>query len=429
VEALDRRAAERVRVRRVVGRAVDVAAQPAEVVVERAVLLHQHHDGVDGNLVAVQAAGIGRRRRVAGAEGAGWRRLLRADGRGGGEGEGGDQAGGWRHRRRIGPRTAGDLSHSWNGSHLEWNEGAMDGFTTVNANPQDPTGSRAMGYYTARDLPFYCSLYRTFAISDRHFCSLLGPTYPNRYYLLTGTSFGHVKNTLPNFSTSDYAQPTIFEQLDAADVSWALYYSDAPFAFVFGYPRAHFGTNFKPITQYYADAAAGALPQVAFVDPAFLEGEGQNDEHPPINVQKGQLFVAGVVNALMASPQWTRSALFITYDEHGGYWDHVPPPMACAPDAIGPIGGSPWTFDRYGVRVPVVVVSPYAKRHYVSHTVTDQTTGLRFIQTQHDLPALTKRDANASPLLEMFDFENPPFMKPPKLRKAKIDAKRAAECP
>ena len=146
-------------------------------------------------------------------------------------------------------------------------------------------------------------------------------------------------------------------------------------------------------------------------------------------MQKGQLFVAGVVNALMTSPQWTRSALFVTYDEHGGYWDHVPPPMACAPDAIGPIGGSPWTFDRYGVRVPFVVVSPYAKRHYVSHTVTDQTAVLRFIQTRHDLPALTKRDANASPLLEMFDFENPPFMKPPKLRKAKIDAKRAAECP
>ncbi len=332
------------------------------------------------------------------------------------------------HQKKL-CETAGDLSHSWNGSHAEWNNGAMDGFTTVNANANDPTGSRAMGFYTSRDLPFYYSLYRTFAMSDRHFCSLLGPTYPNRYYLLTGTSFGQIKNTIPNLGGSDYSQPTIFEQLDAAGVSWKLYYSDLPFAFLFGYVRAHAGTNLAPIAQYFVDAAAGALPQVAFIDPAFSEGEGQNDEHPPINVQKGQQFVASVVNALMASPHWSRSALFITYDEHGGYWDHVPPPMACVPDAIAPIGGSTWGFDRYGVRVPFVAVSPYSKRHYVSHTVTDQTSVLRFIQTRHDLPALTARDANADPLLDMFDFQNPPFMKPPKLKPAKLDPKRAAECP
>ncbi|MBY0280087.1 alkaline phosphatase family protein [Candidatus Binatia bacterium] len=332
------------------------------------------------------------------------------------------------HQKKL-CETAGDLSHSWNGSHNEWNNGAMDGFTTVNANSADPTGSRTMGYYTARDLPFYYSLYRTFAISDRHFCSLLGPTYPNRYYLLTGTSFGHINNAFPNFGAGEWTQPTIFEQLDAAGVTWTLYYSDLPFALLFGYGRDHSATNFKPIAQYFTDAAAGTLPQVTFVDPAFLEGEDENDEHPPSNVQKGQEFTSRIVGALMSSPQWSRSALFITYDEHGGYWDHVPPPLACAPDAIGPIGGSTWGFDRYGVRVPFVVVSPYAKRHYVSHTVTDQTSVLRFIQTRHDLPALTARDANADPLLEMFDFANPPFVKPPKLKPAKIDAKRALDCP
>ena len=321
-----------------------------------------------------------------------------------------------------------DLSHSWNGTHSEWNNGAMDGFTAANVDPSDPSGARTMGYYKRQDIPYYYGLYRTFAMSDRHFCAVLGPTYPNRYYLLTATSFGQIKNTIPNLGGPDYTQQTIFEQLDAAGISWRLYFSDLPFAFLFGYVRNNGSTNLRSIDDYFADAAAGTLPQVAFIDPAF-EGEGENDEHPPANVQKGQEFVSRVVSALTTSPQWSKSALFITYDEHGGFWDHVPPPPACAPDAIAPIGGSPWSFDRYGIRVPFVVVSPYARRHYVSHTVTDQTSILRFIETRHDLPALTARDANADPLLEMFDFEKPPFMKPPRLPKAKIDPVRAAECP
>jgi phospholipase C len=322
-----------------------------------------------------------------------------------------------------------DLSHSWNGSHTQWNNGAMDGFTATNTHASDPTGSRTMGFYTAHDIPYYYSLYRTFAMSDRHFCSLLGPTYPNRYYLLTGTSFGQIKNTIPDFATNAYAQPSIFEQLDAAGITWSLYYSDLPFAILFSHVRNTGNDNLKPIAQYFVDAANGALPQVTFIDPAFLAGETESDEHPPSNVQKGQQFVSRVVAALMGSPQWTSSALFITYDEHGGYWDHVVPPLACTPDAITPLGGSIWNFDRYGFRVPFVVVSPYSRRHFVSHTVTDQTSVLRFIQTRHDLPALTARDANADPLLEMFDFANPPFMKPPKLKPAKIDLKRSAACP
>ncbi|MEW6270701.1 MAG: alkaline phosphatase family protein [Thermodesulfobacteriota bacterium] len=322
-----------------------------------------------------------------------------------------------------------DLSHSWNGSHRQWNEGAMDGFTASNVHPTDPSGARTMGYYTRRELPYYYRLYRTFATSDRHFCSMLGPTYPNRFYLLSGTSFGQIGNVIPNLGGPEYTQPSIFEQLDQAGITWRLYFSDVAFGILYGYVRATGADNLKPLADYFADAAAGTLPQVSFIDPAFFAGEERTDEHPPANVQKGQQFVASVVGALTSSPQWTRSALFITYDEHGGYWDHVPPPPACPPDGIGPIGGSPWAFDRYGFRVPFLVVSPYARRSYVSHTVTDQTSVLRFIQTRYDLPALTARDANADPLLEMFDFEKPPFMKPPRLPEAKIDPVRAAECP
>jgi phospholipase C len=183
--------------------------------------------------------------------------------------------------------------------------------------------------------------------------------------------------------------------------------------------------NVLPISQYFADAAAGTLPQVAFVDPLFVGSSNtENDEHPTSNIQVGQEFVSRVVNALLASPQWPRSALFLTYDEHGGFYDHVRPRPACLPDGIPPLleaGDDPGAFDRYGFRVPMVVVSPFARSRYVSHRVYDHTSILRFIETRFDLPALTRRDANADPLLRMFDFRQPPFATPPSLPAATID--------
>jgi phospholipase C len=119
-----------------------------------------------------------------------------------------------------------DVNHGWNGSHEQWNGGAMDGFTSTNAGAADPSGERAMGYYTKRELPYYHKLYRTFAIGDRYFASVLGPTYPNREYLLLGTSFGRIRNGL---DLAD-ATKTIFESLDEAGVSWTIYYEQFPFA-------------------------------------------------------------------------------------------------------------------------------------------------------------------------------------------------------
>jgi phospholipase C len=324
-----------------------------------------------------------------------------------------------------------DVDHSWNGTHRAWNNGAMDGFAAENVDPADPTGSRAMHYFTKRELPFYYKLYSTFATSDRHFCSVLGPTFPNRHYLLTGTSFGRIRNDLPDASAGEFSQRTIFESLDEAGVSWKIYDAQVAFALLYGYVRSH-ADHVHPIADYFADAAAGTLPQVAFIDPIFLGDENtENDEHPPANVQVGQAFVASIVGALTSSPAWSRSALLITYDEHGGFWDHVPPPPACIPDDIPPMlrpNDVPAAFDRYGIRVPLVVVSPFARARYVSHTNTDQTSILRFIETRFDLPALTRRDANADPLLEMFDFDRPPFVVPPRLPPAIVDPKKAAAC-
>ena len=312
-----------------------------------------------------------------------------------------------------------DLEHGWNATHREWNGGAMDGFAIENADPADPSGARTMGHYRKRDLKFYHKLYRTFAMSDRHFCSVLGPTFPNRHYLLSGTSAGHIRNDLVTATHT-----SVFESLDAAAVTWKIYASDLAFGLLYTYVQAH-QANVAPIAQFYIDAAAGVLPQVTFVDPLFFGDEtNQTDEHPPSNVQLGQAFVAGVVQAMFQSPNWQDSALFITYDEHGGFYDHVPPPPACEPDAVPPNlqpGDVVAAFDRYGIRVPFVVVSPFARRKYVSHTVTDQTSVLRFIETRFDLPALTNRDANASPMLDLFDFAAPPFMIPPQLPAATIN--------
>ncbi|HEX3622707.1 MAG TPA: alkaline phosphatase family protein [Acidimicrobiales bacterium] len=315
-----------------------------------------------------------------------------------------------------------DLEHSWTGTHAEVGGGAMSGFTTANVTSADPTGARTMGYYTAADLPYYYSLYNTFAMGDRYFSSVQGPTFPNRFYLLAGTSFGHIQNDLAPLD--GFTQRSIFNLLDEAKVSWKVYFSEIPFAAEFSYVRAHALGHLEPITQYYLDAATGHLPQVSFVDPILIGPPSvENDEHPPSNVQVGEAFTAGVIGSLMHGPDWSSSALFLTYDEHGGFYDHVAPPAAPVPDAIAPMlgtGDAAAAFDHYGVRVPAVVVSPYSRAHFVSHVVHDHTSILRFIETRFGLPALTNRDAQADPMLEFFDFSHPSFAVPPKLAAAPV---------
>ena len=322
-----------------------------------------------------------------------------------------------------------DVNHSWTGTHQEIDGGRMDGFTAANAIPEDPTGSRAMGFYDERDFPFYYALYNRFAIGDRYFASVPGPTFPNREYLLAGTSFGHIQNDLP---ADGLPGRSIFNLLDEAGVSWRIYFSDLPAGFLLSYVPAHAAGHVFPVAQYFADAAAGRLPQVAFVDPRFSGGNNvESDEHPPANVQVGQQFTAGVIDALFASPLWSSSALFLTYDEHGGYFDHLAPPAAAPPDDIAPMlsaGDVPAGFDLFGIRVPVVVVSPFARPHFVSHRVNDHTSILRFIETRFGLPALTRRDAAANPMLEFFDFSRRSFAAPPGLPAAVVDPARAAVC-
>lgn len=331
----------------------------------------------------------------------------------------------------------GDLNHSWNGTHQEWDNGAMDGFTaandssSANADPADPSGARSMGFYDQTDLPFYYGLYNTFATNDHYFSSVLSQTFPNRLYLYAGTSFGHIRNDV--FGST---QKSVFELLDQGSVSWKIYADQYPLSYgslLFKYVSDRASQHVFPMSQYYSDAAAGTLPNVSFVDPTITQPPKQaTDEHPSADVQLGQQFVANVINGLMASPNWSTSALFLTYDEHGGFYDHVAPPPAPVPDNIPPMlqsGDTPGAFDRYGIRVPVAVVSPFAKSHYVSHVVDDHTSILRFIELRFGLPALTNRDVNADPMLDMFDFSTPHFASPPTLPAAVVDPGRLAACP
>ena len=291
-----------------------------------------------------------------------------------------------------------DTTHDWGPVHLQYDDGLMDGFDVTNA----PGGARAMGYYDQTDIPYYYWMASTFSTSDRYFSSLLGPTWPNRFFFYGATSWG--RTSTPD--TPPLNENKILNELDTAGRTWQIYSEGTTsFAIVFGPMYA--GTS---MTQFFTDVANDALPDVAILDPTF-SGSGEDDEHPPTDMQLGQALSASIVSALMAQPSvWASTVFFQVYDEHGGYYDHVPPPPACVPDGYTP---PDYAFDRYGIRVPVMVVSPFVKAGYVSHLVMDHTSIDRFIENRFDLPAMTARDANAWPMLDMFDFESPPFATPP----------------
>jgi phospholipase C len=298
----------------------------------------------------------------------------------------------------------------WNASHLSFDHGRNAGFVRA-------SGPVAMGYWTGDDIPFYHSLASTFPLADRWFSSCLAQTYPNRRFLLAGTAAGIVSTSIEALTAPPPPNGNIMERLDAHGISWRDYYSDLPGVGVLIQYAGQHADNLSPIAQFFTDAAAGTLPFLSFVDPLF---NGGGSEENPDDIQVGETFAASVVNAAMAGPGWPHTVLVWFYDEHGGYYDHVPPPRAIKPDDIKPDimvpPDMPGGYDRYGFRVPAVVVSPYARPNYVSHRVRDHTAILKFIETKWNLGALTYRDANADDLLDCLDFRNPPaFLQPPTL--------------
>jgi phospholipase C len=300
----------------------------------------------------------------------------------------------------------------WVRSHTSFANGRNDGFVKA-------SGPVSMGYWDGASIPFYYALARQFPLCDRYFCSTLAQTYPNRRFVIAGTASGVVSTDISNVTKFAPANGTIFDRLHAHGITWRDYASDLPGVAVIANTANTYGKNLAPIAQFHTDAAAGTLPSVSFVDPRFETDPAESEENPD-DISYGENFVAKVVNSVLHSPNWKSTVLVYTYDEHGGYYDHVAPPPAVKPDNIPPgidvdkpIVGA---YDRYGFRVPTVIVSPFAKRNYVSHQVHDHTSILKLIETKWNLGALTYRDANASNLLDSLDLEGPPaFADPPSL--------------
>lgn len=331
-----------------------------------------------------------------------------------------------------------NTSDSWYEAHQDFNlfnissnTPTMDGFawgaggdanyanTVQPGSDKDTDGIRGLGFYDGNDLVYHYWLATQFATSDRWFAPGPMETEPNKMYLVAATSAGHVHKP-----TSSVNVPTIFSLLDAANVTWKVYYSaqpsDAILNFFQPYASQH-SANIVPVSQYFSDLQNGTLPAVAMIEPPFNAG---SDEHPGIgnNIQQGVALTKQYVDALMNSSSWKDSAFIITFDESGGLYDHVPPPTSGVPNPDGitpqdlimqPPADPPGDFTRYGFRVPLMVVSPFTKKNYVSHTVTDSTAILRLIEERFNLPNLTKRDAVAMDMTEFFDFAGVPWATPP----------------
>jgi phospholipase C len=301
------------------------------------------------------------------------------------------------------------VSQSWTATHRQIDSGRMDGFLFDD-------NRNAMRYWDGSDLPFYWSLASTFPLCDRWFASAPAQTYPNRMYLQAATCQDLISTDTTKVATMPHpAGGTIWDKLNAFGIPWRDYAYDLPDVLLFPQTFSANVDKIRNFPQFLADCAAGTLPAVSIVS----AGVEAYTEENPADIQLGEAFSSSVINAVMHSPAWPRTALLFMYDEHGGYYDHVPPPRAIPPDdippGVAPAPGAPAAWDRYGVRVPAYVISPWARRNYVSHVVHDHTSVLRFIETKFNLGALTRRDANADNLLDCFDFHRPAFLEPPTL--------------
>ncbi|MCI4351547.1 MAG: alkaline phosphatase family protein [Thermoplasmata archaeon] len=278
-------------------------------------------------------------------------------------------------------RTPADINHGWDSAHADFDAGKMDAFVYTERSPT------TMSYYDRSDLPRYWSVADRFVLCDRYFTSVMTQSAPNHLYLVAGTAGGlrnnQVAPTLP--------YPPIFAQLDALGIGWKVYGFTRwyeRFAYVQGLPDPH--RNFGTGAAFRKDLAAGTLPPVAWV-----VGAPGGTEHPPQDVQVGQNSVIDdIVNPVGTSPLWPSAAIFVTWDDYGGFYDHVAPPQV---DTEG-----------YGFRVPCLIVSPFARPGFIDHVVNDHASILRFVENRFGLSPLSSRDAAANDLAEAFDFGQAP---------------------
>ena len=307
-----------------------------------------------------------------------------------------DRAGAVHRTFRLAPDFQGcdhpDPDHSYEGGRVELNGGACDGWLRAGDNDEF-----AIGYYTKKDLAFLGNAAPRWTTCDRYFAAIMAETFPNRIYQ-------HAAQTDRLSNTTDLATlPTIWDRLAEAGLDGRYYFSDVPFLALWGPRYLPIG---RTLDDFLADAQAGTLPHVSFVDPGFL-GEDiglSNDDHPHADIRNGEAFLNLIYEAVTTSPAWSRSLLVFNYDEWGGFFEHVPPPTAPIPPAdqlAGNLDG------LLGFRVPALVVSPFAARERVSHVTLDHTSVLRMIEWRWNLAPLTVRDGTANNLAEALDFAAP----------------------
>ena len=310
---------------------------------------------------------------------------------------------------KNGGECVNDITHEWAAMHECWDEGRLDKFLTVHLEKNGlRDGVNTMGYYTREDLPFFHALADNFTLCDRYFCSVLGPTDPNRLYTMSATLDPEGKHGGPHLETlvSNRAQNygkftwrTYPEQLQEAGISWKVYatpdgdYGDNVLPYFKAYqenPQLAANALTPTPAEFLADCKAGTLPQVSWVLATLVESE-----HPPAPVTYGEVALAEVLNALTGNSEvWEKTALFATYDENGGFFDHVPPPVAPAgtpgeylsveplPENAGGIRGP----IGLGFRVPMLVISPFTRGGLVCSHPFDHTSVLRFLERRFGPP-------------------------------------------
>ncbi|MDI1443375.1 alkaline phosphatase family protein [Polyangium sp. 6x1] len=283
--------------------------------------------------------------------------------------------GSWISVSKLDDFTPEDPPHNWDAAHEQWNGGKNDGFVLAHAGSAQ---ADVMGYHVREQIPITYALADAHAVCDRWFASVMGPTWPNRFYLHGATSKGQ-KGNLPVLGFD-----SVFKYLDEAKVSHKVYYHDI--AWCSGaYLKT---TGLAGIEQFFEDAAAGKLPNVVFIDPQFFGG-GANDDHPDHDIRLGQALIASVYAALAKSPQWGRSMFVLTYDEHGGFFDHVAPPTTEDDES---------EFAQLGFRVPSIVAGPFARKGCTVGTQLEHVSVIRTLCRKFGMPAWNKRIAAANDL-------------------------------
>jgi phospholipase C len=331
---------------------------------------------------------------------------------------------------RIGNKPVQDLGHSQRVFTDQYAGGRMDGFAHAIERDIGRVDPNVMGHYDDRDIPYYWNVADEFVLFDRFFTSSSGGSVRNHMYWVSGSPGNYESDVIPEGGFGDI--PTIFDRLQEKGISWKFYVQNYDPGITFRHPGSgdrgaqlvwvpllnyarfiddpSLSKHIVDMDEYYRDLDNDTLPAVSYLVPSG------SSEHPPGSIKSGERFVRTLINGLMRSSAWSSSAFTWTYDDWGGFYDHVAPPRV---DEFG-----------YGFRAPALLVSPYAKRGHVDSTTLDFTSYLKFIEENWGLDPLAERDRNAKSIAVAFDFDRPPrkpaFVSPVRHEKGPYEPRRWA---